>query len=103
MGLGKTIQLIAMFLDAKNTSKNRETSIVVCPSSLYLNWENEINKFAPDLDVVVITGQARERKEKIQKINNYDVAITSYDMLKGILRNILSIILDMLLQMRHNI
>lgn len=82
MGLGKTIQLIAMFLDAKNTSKNRETSIVVCPSSLYLNWENEINKFAPDLDVVVINGQARERKEKIQKINNYDVAITSYDMLK---------------------
>lgn len=84
MGLGKTIQLIALLLDEKNnnvTSK-RYTSIVVCPSSLYLNWKKEINKFAPTLDVIVINGNAEERKAKINELNNYDVAITSYDMLK---------------------
>lgn len=84
MGLGKTIQLIALLLDEKNnnvTSK-RSTSIVVCPSSLYLNWKKEINKFAPTLDVIVINGNAEERKAKINELNKYDVAITSYDMLK---------------------
>lgn len=89
MGLGKTIQLIALLLDEKNnnvTSK-RSTSIVVCPSSLYLNWKKEINKFAPTLDVIVINGNAEERKAKINELNKYDVAITSYDMLKRDIEN----------------
>lgn len=89
MGLGKTIQLIALLLDEKNnnvTSK-KSTSIVVCPSSLYLNWKKEINKFAPTLDVIVINGNAEERKSKINELNKYDVAITSYDMLKRDIEN----------------
>lgn len=89
MGLGKTIQLIALLLDEKNnnvTSK-KSTSIVVCPSSLYLNWKKEVNKFAPTLDVIVINGNAEERKAKINELNKYDVAITSYDMLKRDIEN----------------
>lgn len=89
MGLGKTIQLIALLLDEKsnNVTSKRSTSIVVCPSSLYLNWKKEINKFAPTLNVIVVNGNAEERKVKINELNKYDVVITSYDMLKRDIEN----------------
>ncbi len=80
MGLGKTIQIISLLIDAKNDSSN--TSIVVCPSSLYINWQKEINKFAPNIKVLVISGNMEDREKLIGKINDYDVIITSYDLLK---------------------
>ena len=82
MGLGKTIQVIALLLDYNLNSKDKKTSIVVCPSSLALNWYNEINKFAPGLSVMVISGNAEDRAKKIRECNKYDVIITSYDLLK---------------------
>ena len=48
MGLGKTIQIISILLDYKQNTEEAKTSIVVSPSSLSLNWKNEIEKFAPD-------------------------------------------------------
>ena len=80
MGLGKTIQVISLF--QKELEENRQTSIVVCPSSLYINWEKEINRFAPDLKVLVVSGNANKRKKLIAKTDEYDVVITSYDLLK---------------------
>ena len=47
-----------------------------------MNWFNETKKFAPKLKVMVINGDAIERKEKIKELNNYDLVITSYDLLK---------------------
>ena len=82
MGLGKTLQIICLFLDYNQNSDNKKTSIVVCPSSLALNWYNEINKFAPSLTAIVISGSAEERKKYIHNLANYDVLITSYDLLK---------------------
>lgn len=82
MGLGKTIQIISILLDYKQNSNEHKTSIVVSPSSLSLNWKNEIEKFSPDLNIKVIRGTATERKDLIQKIDNYDLVITSYDLLK---------------------
>ena len=80
MGIGKTLQIIAI-LEQEHIN-NKRTSIVVCPSSLYINWEKEISKFAPDLKTCVIFGNATKRQEKIRKIKDYDVVITSYDLLK---------------------
>ena len=80
MGLGKTIQVIALLISENKNSKI--PSIVVCPSSLYLNWKKEINKFAPTLNVLVINGNKKERDQKIKEINKHDVVVTSYDMLK---------------------
>ncbi|MBR2743700.1 MAG: DEAD/DEAH box helicase [Clostridia bacterium] len=82
MGLGKTLQVIALLLDYNNNEEDRKTSIVVCPSSLALNWLSEINKFAPSLNACVISGNADERKELIKNVNEYDIIITSYDLLK---------------------
>ena len=82
MGLGKTIQIISILLDYKRNEENPKTSIVVSPSSLSLNWKNEIEKFAPDLKIKVIRGTAAERKVEINQLEKYDLIITSYDLLK---------------------
>ena len=83
MGLGKTIQILAIILKYINENQeSKKASIVVSPSSLTLNWYNEAKKFAPTLKVCVIRGNNKERKEIIDKIENYDLIITSYDLLK---------------------
>ena len=82
MGLGKTIQLLAVIESYIQENESTKPSIVVCPSSLSLNWKNEINKFAPNIKTLVIHGNAEERKEQIGKINGYNLVITSYDLLK---------------------
>ena len=61
---------------------NRKPSIVISPSSLTLNWLNEAKKFAPDLKVQVISGKAQDRRNQIENIKDYDLVITSYDLLK---------------------
>ena len=55
---------------------------MVCPSSLSLNWQNEIEKFTPTINSIVIHGNAEERKKQIESIPNFHVVVTSYDLLK---------------------
>ena len=82
MGLGKTIQLLAVIQSYLEEEKNPNPSIVVCPSSLSLNWKNEIDKFAPNIKTLVIHGNAEERANQIENIEKYNLVITSYDLLK---------------------
>lgn len=92
MGLGKTIQLVSVILSYIESFDNKtaeelllngpKATLVICPSSLTLNWFNEIQKFAPNLSVLLINGNIQERKRKINDIPNYNVVITSYDLLK---------------------
>ena len=84
MGLGKTIQMLSIIMDyVQNTPKTeRRASIVVSPSSLTLNWQNEAAKFTNNLQTLVINGTLAERKDKIKNIKDYDLVITSYDLLK---------------------
>ena len=84
MGLGKTIQMLSIIMDyVQNTPKTeRRASIVVSPSSLTLNWQNEAAKFTNNLQTLVINGTLAERKYKIKNIKDYDLVITSYDLLK---------------------
>ena len=77
MGLGKSIQTI------KFISQNRGKTLIVVPTSLIYNWENEFNKFGQDLKYLIINGNQIERYELLEKINDYDVLITTY----GLLRN----------------
>ena len=94
MGLGKTIQILSLIVDyiqkfdSENGTYNYEedekkkASLVVSPSSLTLNWQNEARKFTENLKTLVIRGSLFERKCLIDEIDNYDLIITSYDLLK---------------------
>ncbi|MBK9733602.1 MAG: hypothetical protein IPO92_01010 [Saprospiraceae bacterium] len=46
MGLGKTLQAITFLVYLKNKYKN-PTSLIICPTSLIYNWENELKKIWP--------------------------------------------------------
>lgn len=77
MGLGKTVQMIACLCN-----ETEETHLVVCPASLVYNWEAEFQKFAPSKNVCPIVGNASERAGLLSGYKDYDVIVTSYDLLK---------------------
>lgn len=81
MGLGKTLQSIALILSEKEKRGGKIKCLVVCPSSLVLNWESEINRFAPSLTVVPVMGTASVRSSLIADSDNADILITSYSSL----------------------
>ena len=82
MGLGKTLQVLTLLMHEKEAG-NKMQSIIVVPTSLVFNWNNEIQKFTPTLNVYIHHGL--ERKRDFSKIHNEkpDVIITTY----GTLRN----------------
>ncbi len=82
MGLGKTLQVIALMLAAKQRGEKDAPSLVVCPTSVVLGWEREIARFAPDLRVLCVIGDAASRAALLERAGEYDVLVTSYDMLK---------------------
>lgn len=81
MGLGKTLQVIAM-LCAEYEGGQEKPSLIVMPSLLVFNWAAEFERFAPDMRVLTLTGTATQRSEKLQNLIDYDVVLTSYDLLR---------------------
>ncbi|HEX3076984.1 MAG TPA: DEAD/DEAH box helicase [Lachnospiraceae bacterium] len=80
MGLGKTLQSIVYMV-----ASNQKPHIIVCPSSLVFNWQEEIEKFAPMLRTTVVIGNPEERSELIQQVHigkETDVVITSYPLMR---------------------
>jgi SNF2 family DNA or RNA helicase len=83
MGLGKTLQSITFILSELTSIRNRKQPVlIVCPSSLSYNWLNEIMKFAPELQTVVVDGNQRERYGIQEEAMDMDVLITSYPLLR---------------------
>lgn len=78
MGLGKTIQAIASIIDEVKASKGSNTNLVVLPTSLVFNWQEELNKFAPHLRVQCYTGSDRGNLNKIDT----DILLTTYGILR---------------------
>lgn len=77
MGLGKTIQIIALLLHKKSSIAN----LIIAPTTLLYNWEQEINKFAPQIKTYIHYGTGRE-KNLDNILNKYDVILVSYGVLK---------------------
>lgn len=78
---GKTLQIIALLKSEINKDKSC-TSIVICPSTLVLNWKAEVEKWSNNIETLIIHGNAEERKKLIETCDKYNLVITSYDLLK---------------------
>ena len=78
MGLGKTLQVIAYI----HGIRPQKPVLIVAPSALTYNWQNEINKFTPDAASLVIDGPKAIREELIKTVGNYEFIITSYPILR---------------------
>lgn len=80
MGLGKTVQALAFLQHVKN--QNREAKfLVVCPTTLMYNWENEIKKFTPTMTHFIHHGPKRVMGTK--EFKQHDIVITSYGTLRS--------------------
>lgn len=86
MGLGKTLQMISVLLSEKQENGSG-TSLIVCPASLVFNWSAEFEKFAPEMNYCAVVGTQKERGELISSYQEYDVLITSYDLIKRDIAN----------------
>lgn len=102
MGLGKTVELLALFSlhrspHRPNTTfdnylgeevKTAPATLIVAPSSLKKQWLSELKKHAPGLRVMFYDGlsqTAREEESKatalIEKLRLQDVVVTTYSVL----------------------
>ncbi|EUD67006.1 adenosinetriphosphatase [Plasmodium inui San Antonio 1] len=90
MGLGKTAQT-CVFLDYMYRTKELQNkTIIVAPTSLLKNWNNEINMWCPYLrnHKIIYYGNQNERKYLAydiftNKTNNIHLIVTSINMLMG--------------------
>ncbi|KAJ8026671.1 hypothetical protein HOLleu_31576 [Holothuria leucospilota] len=83
MGLGKTIQVIA-FLASLLEDGVEGPHLVVAPSSTLENWVREFNKWCPEMEVILYTGDRDYRMQLSEDIRygalKCDVIVTSYNI-----------------------
>jgi superfamily II DNA or RNA helicase len=80
MGLGKTVQVIAQLVAERNEDPDAPTTLLIAPTSVLGNWRREIERFAPQLRVLVHhgPGRARDAASFHEAISEVDVVVTSY-------------------------
>lgn len=91
MGLGKTIQALC-FLHHLKTENGSLKALVVCPTTLMFNWQNEIKKFTPDISFYVHHGGARLKDGISNKA--FDVIITTYGTLRSDIKQFVEVSFD---------
>ena len=78
MGLGKTAQVLAHLLLEKDSGRLDRPALVVLPTSLIANWQNEAATYAPGLRVLTLQGS--ERKRDFERIAQHDMVLTTYPL-----------------------
>jgi SNF2 family DNA or RNA helicase len=82
MGLGKTLQSIVYIAAGVKEQAKHAPYLIVCPTSLIFNWQDEIENFAPFIKAAVVSGTPQERQDLIGRHQEYDVLITSYPLIR---------------------
>jgi len=91
MGLGKTVQALSYMHYFRHTT-GRLNALVVCPTTLMFNWENEIKKFTPSLTYHIHHGADRTKNKEM--FMERDVIITTYGTLRSDIKMLVDIPFD---------
>ena len=78
MGLGKTIQTLCLLQWLKENDGG--ISLLVVPTSLVYNWQQEAAKFTPELNIYVHVGN--NRTQNVSDFGQPDLLLTSYAILR---------------------
>ncbi|MBF0499817.1 MAG: DEAD/DEAH box helicase [Candidatus Riflebacteria bacterium] len=83
MGLGKTMQILALLLILKRERTEATLPhLLVVPASLMLNWDAEIQKFAPSLNILIAhpsqVPPAELAKLGKEQFAGFDLVISTY-------------------------
>jgi superfamily II DNA or RNA helicase len=92
MGLGKTVQALSFLQHFYETNDGNMKALVVCPTTLIYNWENEIKKFTPSLEYYIHHGSLRSRQ--LDELLKHHVIITTYGTLRSDIKLFTQIKLD---------
>ncbi|TWC28394.1 non-specific serine/threonine protein kinase [Pseudomonas sp. SJZ079] len=79
MGLGKTLQTLAHILGEKHAGRLQHPALIVMPTSLIPNWQDEAARFAPQLKVLALYGPKRRSQFKL--IGEHDIILSTYALL----------------------
>jgi SWI/SNF-related matrix-associated actin-dependent regulator of chromatin subfamily A protein 2/4 len=81
MGLGKTIQTVALITYLMEVKKVNGPYLVIVPLSTISNWALELDKWARDIVKIVFKGDKDQRKRIEPKIRRgeFNVLLTTYD------------------------
>jgi superfamily II DNA or RNA helicase len=79
MGLGKTVQTLAHILIEKEAGRLSAPALVIAPTSLMSNWQDEAARFAPGLRVLLLQG--KDRQTQFELIGDCDLVLTTYALL----------------------
>lgn len=79
MGLGKTLQILAHILAEKNAQRLQQPVLIVMPTSLIANWQDEAACFTPQLKVLCLHGPKRNRL--FAQMAQADIVISTYALL----------------------
>ncbi|MCZ8512537.1 DEAD/DEAH box helicase [Paenibacillus filicis] len=85
MGLGKTVQFIAYLLHAREEksggTKTVAPALLICPTSVLGNWQKELERFAPSLNIYLHYGPQRGKGDELEEaIKEADLVLTSYNL-----------------------
>ncbi|MDI6817048.1 MAG: SNF2-related protein [Actinomycetota bacterium] len=80
MGLGKTVQALAHLLRQKEAAPASKPSLIIAPTSVAYNWEEEGRRFTPALNTLLLTGP--DRHQRFTDIDGADIVITTYALLR---------------------
>ncbi|KIK96124.1 hypothetical protein PAXRUDRAFT_826315 [Paxillus rubicundulus Ve08.2h10] len=79
MGMGKTIQMISLFV-----TDLKRPNLVIAPTVAIMQWRNEINAHTENMNVLVWHGASRIVNPK--ELEKYDVVLTSYSVVESCFR-----------------
>src|SRR5262249_1896183 len=68
-----------------------EAMLVLCPNSLKRNWQGEVARFAPHLNLEIIEGGAKERRRAFAKCRAA-VVVVSYETARGEIAGVLALL-----------
>lgn len=82
MGMGKTIQTIALFM----SDRNKRPNLVVGPTVALMQWKHEIETHTKDGMLKVLLFHGANRASTAKELEEYDVILTSYSVLESVFR-----------------
>ncbi len=77
MGLGKTLQILTFL--KKVIEEDKTPNLIIVPTTLLFNWQNEIEKFVPSLKAFYLYGKDRQRS--YDEFDKYNIIFTTYGTL----------------------
>ena len=79
MGLGKTLQTLGHILCEYNAGRLQQPALIVMPTSLIPNWQDEAARFTPQLKVLALHGP--KRRALFKQIDQHQIILTTYALL----------------------